>query len=63
MTRIERQLLRRRLEVLELKLRYRLTLARNEVWSTIPEIQAAQEVRRLRLRHRYCAVRFLRSLA
>jgi hypothetical protein len=61
--RTRRNLTRRRLEVIELRLRWRLTLSRNTVWSTIPEIRDAQEARRERLRERYAAVRFLRSCA
>ena len=61
--RFRRQLYRRRLEVIELRLRWALTLSRNTVWSTIPEIRAAQEARRERLRERYCAVRALRSFS
>ena len=60
---IRRRLYRRRLEVIELRLNHRLTLSRNTVWSTIPEIRAAQEARRERLRERYCAVKALRSFA
>ena len=61
--RFRRQLYRRRLEVIELRLRWALTLSRNTVWSTIPEIRAAQEARRERIRERYCAVKALRSFA
>lgn len=58
--RFRAQLYRRRLEVLELRLRTRVIQSRYTVWSTIPDIRDAQEARRARLIARLHRIQELR---